>query len=125
EASAWEALARAMKGLEVRLAKLINRVSSRSGSVFKHRYDVVLLGTPGQTRAALVYVLSNAKKHARQAGVPVPADWIDPRSSAPWFDGWSNGPPRSNESWPAAKLWLLTVGWRKHGTIDVREAPRS
>ena len=124
EAESWQALSAAMKGLEVRLAKAINRLANRKGRAFKHRYDVKLLGTPGQVRATLVYVLANSKKHARQAGVTLPGGWIDPRSSAPWFDGWANGPPPSNESWPRAKTWLLGKAWQKHGMIRVNEAPR-
>jgi len=123
EAEDWLALGRAVKGLEGRLAKLLNRRAGRRGAVFLHRYDAKLLQAPAQVRAALLYVLANAKKHARQAGVRVPRSWVDPRSSGAWFDGWANGPPPLAEGWIRPRTWLLAKGWRRRGLIRVEEAP--
>lgn len=124
EADDSPCLSRGVKGLEVRLARGINRLAGRRGRVFKHRYDVRILGTPGQTRTCLVYVLGNARKHAAQAGVTIPMGWIDPRSSGPWFDGWRDSPTVSTEAWVKAQTWLLRTGWQKHGLIAVNEGPR-
>ena len=78
EADDSECLSLGVKGLEVRLARGLNRLAGRRGRVFKHRYDVKILGTPGQVRATLLYVLANARKHAGQVGVRIPPFWIDP-----------------------------------------------
>jgi hypothetical protein len=67
---------------------------------------------------------------ARRHGV-APArnpDWIDPFSSARYFDGWATAPPKADrESEEAlvvsAESWLLTVGWRRHGLIRFDEVP--
>jgi putative transposase len=66
-------------------------------------------------------VLNNWRKH-----VPG-ARGLDPRSSAAWFDGWRAGADAgATEIAPvvAAQTWLARVGWRRHGPIDVCEAPR-
>ena len=125
EADDSACLSLGVKGLEIRLARCVNRVAGRAGRVFKHRYDVKILGTPGQVRATLVYVLANARKHAAQAGVATPAFWIDPFSSGGWFDGWLETPPLTTEAWVLPQTWLLRVGWLKHGRIGVSEAPKA
>jgi REP element-mobilizing transposase RayT len=124
EAESWRALSSAIRSLEIQLAWAINAIAGRRGRVFKHRYDVVELSSPRHVRNGLVYVLGNARKHAAQAGVTLPAFWIDPYSSGGWFDGWSKQAPLTpQEEWPRAKLWLLTTGWRRHGLVRVDEAP--
>lgn len=56
---------------------------------------------------------NNARKHAREEGVPLPPNWIDPRSSAPWFPGWRNLAPCATAKPVAApQTWLLREGWR-------------
>jgi REP element-mobilizing transposase RayT len=76
------ALTRGAKGLLVRLARALNKLWGRKGSVFPERYHVRALQTPTEVRRALVYVLHNARRHgAWQPG-------IDPHSSGPWFDGY-------------------------------------
>ena len=76
-------LARAMKGLKVRIARGVNRVWRRCGEVFRERYTARSLGSPREVRNALVYVLGNGRKH----GV-VGARELDGCSSWRWFDGW-------------------------------------
>lgn len=73
------------------VARLINGRMKRTGRVFAHRYDAHVLRMPLEVRNALVYVLNNAKKHAREAGIVVARGWIDSFSSASWFDGWKDG----------------------------------
>lgn len=124
EADDSRALSRGIKGLEVRLARCINELAGRTGRVFKHRYDVKILGTPNQVRLTLIYVLGNARKHAAQAGVVMPAFWIDPCSSGMWFDGWKETGPLTTEEWTGPATWLLRNGWQKHGRISVSAAPK-
>ncbi|MGQ0722400.1 MAG: hypothetical protein ACT4PE_12630, partial [Candidatus Eiseniibacteriota bacterium] len=107
EADGREALIRGVQGLAIRLAKAVNRVLARRGSVFADRYHRRDLATPREVRHALLYVLNNARKH--QAAGPR----LDPCSSGPWFDGWRDvrirvvgGAPAPV---PAARTWLLAA----------------
>src|SRR5205823_3757643 len=70
-------------GLEVRIAKRLNRALGRGGKVFAHRYFARYLTTPTQTRNAIRYVLLNRKHHATEKKFG--KHWFDPFSSAPWF----------------------------------------
>lgn len=118
------ALSRAMKGLQVRIARRLNKYLGRRGTVFADRYHAHLLCTPRETRNALAYVLLNARKHARQVGVTLPKRWRDPYSSARWFDGFDvpTRPPPDRIG-VAAESWLLTQGWRRQGPISISEVP--
>jgi REP element-mobilizing transposase RayT len=120
EAVDRRSLSRGMQGLLVRVARALNRLWTRRGSVFSDRFHARQLRTPREVRAALVYVLHNARHHGlRVLG-------IDPFSSAPWFDGWKREiavAPRFSGS--MARSWLLRVGWRLHGLIGLEEIPRA
>ena len=115
EADGRAALSRGMQGLAVRMARALNRVWKRTGTVFADRYHAHVLRTPREVRNALAYVLGNARKH----GVRL-IEALDPFSSAVWFDSWSD---RSmvcgNGQSPLARArsWLLRIGWRRHGPI--------
>jgi putative transposase len=133
EAAGRTALARGMQGLAVRLARAINKVLGRSGKLFKERYHARALTRPLEVRNALRYVLLNARHHAAERGEKLYRDWVDPFSSAPWFDGWK-APIRSQAEWlvrlrklprPTAqpRSWLLRVGWRKRGLLAFDEVP--
>jgi REP element-mobilizing transposase RayT len=122
------ALSRGIQGLSIRVAKAVNRRLGRRGSVFADRYHARALKTPREVRHALRYVLLNARKHERDSS-RIPAGFVDPCSSAPWFDGWrrpselafvAGVSPRSLDP-PviSARTWLLRVGWRRAGPIDV------
>ena len=127
EASGMEALARGMQGLEVRLARRLNRFLERSGTFFAERYHSRVLRSPTEVRNALRYVLLNQRKHAAREGERLRRDWIDPFSSACWFDGWKDPvqlrEPRQrdllNVPCPTASptVWLLTTGWRRWGPL--------
>jgi hypothetical protein len=108
-----------MQGLLVRIARALNRLWARKGSVFSDRYHARQLRTPHEVRRALVYVLNNARRH----GLPIPG--IDLFSSGRWFDGWSRKSVFASRG-PAAtaQSWLLRVGWRLHGLIRLDEVPR-
>jgi hypothetical protein len=96
------------------------------------------LTSPRAVRHALVYVLANFRKHEaaqRRAG-----GTADPYSSAPYFDHFAEFRGRlpmeveprlvaralREEGSPlaAARTWLLSEGWLRHGRISVRAAPR-
>jgi hypothetical protein len=130
-------LTRGIQGLSIRLAKAVNRRLQRHGKVFADRYHARALRTPREARLALRYVLTNTKKHSLgTAGVP--PGFVDGRSSAPWFDGW-NRPcelafvsnwagalePKGRDEVPimSARTWLLRIGWRREGPLDVDDGP--
>ena len=118
EAQDRRALSRGMQGLLVRLAQALNRLWKRAGSVFADRFHARALRTPREVRAALLYVLQNARHHGWKLR------GIDPCSSGPWFDGWNRqtaiapDPPVTR-----ARTWLLCAGWRRHGLIGIEESP--
>ena len=120
EAGDESALSRGMQGLLVRVARALNRVWRRIGAVYSDRYHARQLRTPREVRAALVYVLHNARHH----GLAVAG--VDAFSSGPWFDGWTRA-LAANRTFPAAiaRTWLLREGWRRHGLISLGESPRS
>jgi hypothetical protein len=105
----------------VRIARGLNDLWKRTGSVFDDHDHARALVTPREVRNALVYVLHNARKHGwERAG-------IDPCSSGPWFDGWSRSPAPLDRRGPApvarARTWLLAQGWRRHGLLRPDERP--
>ncbi len=126
EANDKLALAKGMKSVAARLARAVQRVFRRQGPVLYGRYHLRVLRTPREVRSALAYVLLNVRKHWRKLhGAPPPAQ-IDAASSAAWFDGWRRR-PRAPDIGPigvaAARTWLLTTGWRRHGLLDLAEVP--
>jgi hypothetical protein len=71
-------------------------------------------------RLGLADVLLNFRKHLRAR------PGVDPCSSGPWFDGWSNPTQRPPEQAPTARpsTWLGAVGWRRAGgPLDCRARP--
>ena len=120
ESSGKDELSRGMTGLAVRVARGLNKLWKRVGSVFLDRFHSRVLRTPRAVRVALVYVLQNARKHgAWIAGKP------DVYSSGPEFGGWHDrkGADSSSGPLPRARTWLLSIGWRRHGRIRVTETP--
>ena len=81
EAADEAALARGIQGLEIRIAKGLNRMMGRKGQVFADRYHAHILRTPTEVRRALHYVLRNYQKHAAERGKPIPPTYRDPYSS--------------------------------------------
>jgi REP element-mobilizing transposase RayT len=133
EADDERALARGMQGLNVRLARRLNAVLGRRGPLFATRYHARALRTPREVRAAIRYVLLNARHHAAERGVRLARCWVDPFSSAPWFDGW-RAPMRTGAPWlrdllrtqrPTAppRTWLLRIGWRRGGLLAFDDVP--
>jgi REP element-mobilizing transposase RayT len=124
EAPDKRGLARGVAGLEIRIARRINRLLGRKGRFWKERYHRRDLRTPTETRNALRYVLLNTQKHYRVIGE---RNFADPYSSAASFDGFTRPPATFADPTPWARVrprtWLLDVGWRKHGLLDPTEAP--
>ena len=127
EAKGAAALSNGMKSLSARLARAVNRIFDRRGPVLDGRYHHRSLGTPREVRAALAYVLLNARKHAGQRAPVVPDSgcWVDPASSGRWFEGWARcaAPPADGAAVAQAQTWLLRAGWRRHGLIRCDETP--
>jgi REP element-mobilizing transposase RayT len=121
------ALARGIQGWSVRVARGLNGVLGREGQIFDDRYHVEVIRTPRQTRAALCYVLQNARRHGER--IDRRFGGVDPFSSSWWFDGWKedrwrNGvPPPDVRTVAAAETWLLRTAWRRHGLIAIDEVP--
>ena len=146
EAPSARALARALQGLGVRLARALNRVFCRTGRLFADRYHARSLTSPREVRNALRYVLSNARRHAveRRAWFD---GWLDPYCSGVWFEGWrcthgtapalgviepraaplGMGDPRfvagAEAETVAPRSYLLRRGWCRHGLIEVDARP--
>jgi REP element-mobilizing transposase RayT len=97
EADDHLALAKGMQGLSIRMAKALNRVMARSGTVFAQRYHSRILRTVREVRNALRSVLHNLQRHAAEWGRPLAPTWRDPLSSS--VDGHdATAPPQT---------WLL------------------
>jgi REP-associated tyrosine transposase len=139
EADDQQSLARGMGGMAIRMARAVNRVLQRTGSIWACRYHSRALTTPREVRHAIVYVLFNLRKH-----VPKARGW-DACSSAPWFEGWETPPACSSAPWlegwetpPAGppldesesppvcgpETWLARTGWKRFGLIRSDEAPK-
>jgi hypothetical protein len=91
---------------------------------------MTLLRTPLETFLALRYVLNNFRRHAADWGDMPDADWLDPFSSAPWFDGWRREPRRGRDPCPdvgrgttKARSILTTAHWRQYGLLEPSDVP--
>jgi REP element-mobilizing transposase RayT len=129
EPASKDGLTRGMIAFKTSCARRLNRVVARRGRVFADRYHARYLTSPAQVRRALCYVLNNWRRHGEHRTHP---EWrTDPFSSADFFDGWTGHAPARpwwvgpEERPPVAApaFWLLTTGWRRHGTIGIREMP--
>jgi hypothetical protein len=136
EARNTVALSRGVQGLEIRLARALNRAMHRNGRVFADRYRSRLLTDPLDARNTLRYVLNNARRHVRRA-TRNQTRWTDPCSSAPWFRHWTI-PPRIPHFVPdqrhrrlvalgsaavPARTTLLSWGWSYAGPIELLHLP--
>ncbi len=112
EADSREHLASGMCGLKIRIARALNKVWDRGGTVFKERYHSVVLNSPSRVRNALNYIIHNGRKHGI-AGLER------------WFDGFRDTIPDTR--WPSAlaraETWLLTKGWRRRGLLTLVPCP--
>ena len=124
EAPDKRGLGRGVAGLEIRIARRVNRLLGRKGRFWKERYHRHDLRTPTETRNALRYVLLNTQKHVRVIG---DRNFADPFSSAATFDGFTRRPVTFEDAtpwaWVKPRTWLLGVGWRRHGLLDPAVPP--
>jgi REP element-mobilizing transposase RayT len=124
EAPDKRGLARGVAGLEIRIARRLNKLLQRKGAFWKERYHRRDLRTPTETRNALRYVLMNTQKHYRVIG---DRNFADPYSSAATFDGFTRSPATFEDAnpwqWVKPRTWLLGVGWRRHALLDPADAP--
>jgi REP element-mobilizing transposase RayT len=127
EAADNRALTRGMQGWSIRVARGLNTAARRKGRVFADRYHVEIIKTRRQCRAALCYVLQNARRHG--ADLDPSFHGMDPFSSAWWFDGWKDNGWREGLRPPESRTvaepgtWLLRAGWRLYGLIGIDEVP--
>lgn len=133
EAECRTALARGLQGLLIRVAKALNKLWARRGSVFADRYHDHILKTPREVRNALRYLFGNfkfgsGKKHAAEGREVRVAQALDTFTSAPWFQGFREritvvGIEAIVRPVADARTWLLSEGWLRHGRIGVHELP--
>ena len=122
EADGRSQLTAGVRGLLVRVARTLNRLWKRAGSVFADRHHEHVLHTPIEVRNTLCYVLHNVRRHDPHNPAP-----LDLFTSAPWFDGWRE--PLTVRNLPAerpvaaADTWLLRAGWRIEGLLGFDEVP--
>ena len=104
EAVDERALARGMQGLGVRVAKALNRLMGRKGTVFADHYHARQLHSPTQVANAITYVLLNFAHHFPDEARRV--NDLRDRFSSAWRDRGRDPPV------VPARTWLLRVGWR-------------
>jgi putative transposase len=69
EADDSESLSRGMQGLNIRIAKSLNVMMKRRGSVFADHFHSRLLRSSSELTIAIGYVLGNAARHFGEAAV--------------------------------------------------------
>ncbi|ACY15048.1 conserved hypothetical protein [Haliangium ochraceum DSM 14365] len=121
EAGDRTALSRGMQGISVRIAKGLNRLWERNGSVFADRYETAPIKTARAARGVLCFVLNNARLHER-----LKPGRVDPYSSGAYFDGWvedTKSAPDGRAPVAKPKTNMLKNTWRKYGLLGVDEVP--
>jgi REP element-mobilizing transposase RayT len=96
EADDSVALSRGMQGLNTRLAKALNKLLGRTGTLFEDHYHSRLLKSPTEVARALAYVRTNARKHYGN----IERDYYS-SDHAEWRDLLA-----------VPVTWLLNVGWK-------------
>jgi putative transposase len=104
EADSDEALSRGMQGLNIRIARALNRLMERKGQVFADHYHSRLLRSPTELVNAIAYVLGNAAHHYRESG----QDRFSSRAYEELHRQKLLSHPRT---------WLLRSGWRRARTV--------
>ncbi len=112
------AVARAMKGIKVAIARRINQLTFSRGTVWADRYHDRVLDKPRKVRNALGYVLNNGRRHRVRGAWRRSRDRVDPCSSAEVFDGWKWPVQRERDGPPPVVppgTWMLREGWKRAG----------
>jgi hypothetical protein len=100
EADSNEALSRGMQGLAIRIARALNAMMNRNGSVFADHYHSRLLRTPTELVRAIAYVLGNAAHHfGRRSADPFASSGFALEVRAHVLE--------------APQTWLVRIGWRR------------
>jgi len=141
EADHKAALSAGMQGFQISAAKHLNAAISkgkpgprRRGAVFPDRYHAEIITSPRQVRHTLRYVMNNFRKHGEDRVAPMNTWTVDWFSSAAMFPDWQEYGDEEGFLWrgPATydplmvrrpQTWLLSVGWRKSGSISCRDLP--
>jgi hypothetical protein len=111
ESEGKQALSRGMQALTIRMARALNRMMQRRGTVFADRFHAHVLRSRREVAHALRYVFGNFAHHARRWGTEIRASFCDPFSSVAFFAAEvPSGAPVA-----APTTWLLRVGWRDAG----------
>jgi REP element-mobilizing transposase RayT len=100
EADTNVALSRGMQGLGVRIARGLNRLMGRRGTVFADHHHARVLGSPSELVNAIAYVLGNAAHHYGTEGV-------DELCSSTYDS------ERRARVLSRPRTWLLKTGWRR------------
>ncbi|NNF90710.1 MAG: hypothetical protein HKM96_04955 [Boseongicola sp.] len=82
------ALSRWMMGINIRVAKALNKIWGRKGKVFLDRFHSTFAKHWSNVRRLVNYALNNARKH----GLAIPKGEVDKFSSAAWYPHWTEGP---------------------------------
>jgi REP element-mobilizing transposase RayT len=124
------ALSRAMRSLSIRIAKRINQLMGERGVRIRDRYFMSVLKSPLDVNMARKYVINNHRRHAAQFGRRLAPGFIDPCSSALWFDGWSDPPEPVDDPCPdlppgivAPRSDALRFSWKMYGLLDPSYVP--
>jgi REP element-mobilizing transposase RayT len=121
EAASASELGRAMKGLGVRIARGLNKLWGRAGTVVPDRYHHRVVRKLHELRRLVRYVLQNARRH----GVRVPNDRPDEYSSGPWFEHWHDhvGRTFSTEPRPVERPGGMALQCAHRFGIELTERP--
>ena len=113
------AFSNGMRGFVASLARALNQLWGRSGSVFPERFHSRVLKSVRAVWNAIKYVLNNYLKHGSRVergrdGVQEP----DQFSSGRYFDGWKRYEPAvkagAAECPVVRGCWKSRVGWKRH-----------
>jgi hypothetical protein len=93
-----------MQGLNIRIAKALNRLMEGKGHVFADHYHSRLLRSPTELVNAIAYVLGNAARHYGDSG--------QDRFSSRAYEALHRHTILSHP-----RTWLLRSGWRRARTL--------
>src|SRR4051812_7737948 len=107
EADSSAALSRGMQGLNIRIAKALNRMMQRKGAVFADHFHSRVVKTPTELVNAIAYVLGNHAHHFRGA------------TSSDRYSSAALDPARRERVLSHPRTWLLRTGWRRARTRPI------
>jgi len=123
------AFSNGLRGFVASLARALNKLWGRSGSVFPERFHSRVLKSVRAVWNAIKYVLNNYLKHG--GGVWQGASGVrepDQFSSGRYFDGWQGHRPAvragAAECPVVRGCWKSAVGWRRgHAKLSLGARP--